>query len=65
MGELGQFVCLMGVALGKKGGGVFEGGRYHNACFDCFVSFGVIENRFTKMKFKYFNGDCDYSSWPG
>ena len=27
--------------------------------------FGVIENRVTKIKFKYFNGNCDYYSWPG
>ena len=33
--------------------------------FTYFVPFGVIENRFTKFKFKYFNGNCDYYSWPG
>ena len=33
--------------------------------FNYFVPFGVIENRFTKIKFKYFNGNCDYSSFPG
>ena len=33
--------------------------------FNYFVPFGVIENRFTKIKFKYFNGNCDYSSCPG
>ena len=33
--------------------------------FNYFVSFGVIENRFTKINFKYFNGNCDYSSCPG
>ena len=30
-----------------------------------FVPFGVIENRFTKINFKYFNGSCDNSSCPG
>ena len=33
--------------------------------FNNFVPFGVIENRFTKINFKYFNGNCDYSSCPG
>ena len=33
--------------------------------FNYFVPFGVIENRFTKINFKYFNGNCDYSSCPG
>ena len=32
--------------------------------FNYFVPFGVIENRFTKINFKYFNGNCDYSSCP-
>ena len=30
-----------------------------------FVPFRVIENRFTKINFKYFNGNCDNSSYPG
>ena len=46
-------------------GSVFEGGWYPNARYDYFVPFGVVKNRFTKIKFKYFNGNCDYSSWPG
>ena len=46
-------------------GGVFEGGWYPNARYDYFVPFAVIKNRFTKIKFKYFNGNCNYSSWPG
>ena len=30
--------------------------------FNFFVPFGVIENRFTKIKFKYFSGNCgDFS----
>ena len=33
--------------------------------FNYFVPFEVIENRFTKINFKYFNGNCDYSSCPG
>ena len=33
--------------------------------FNYFVPFGVIKNRFTKINFKYFNGNCDYSSCPG
>ena len=33
--------------------------------FNYFVPFGVIENRFTKINFKYFNGNCDNSSCPG
>ena len=33
--------------------------------FNYFVPFGVIENRFTKINFKYFNGNGDYSSFPG
>ena len=33
--------------------------------FNYFVPFGVIENRFTKINFKYFKGNCDYSSCPG
>ena len=33
--------------------------------FNDLVPFGVIENRFTKINFKYFNGNCDYSSCPG
>ena len=33
--------------------------------FNYFVPFGVIENRFTKINFKYFNENCDYSSCPG
>ena len=33
--------------------------------FNFFVPFGVIENRFTKFDFKYFNGNCDNSSCPG
>ena len=32
--------------------------------FNYFVSFEVMENSFTKMNFKYFNGNCDHSSWP-
>ena len=30
-----------------------------------FVPFGVIKNRVTKINFKYFNGNCDYSSCRG
>ena len=30
-----------------------------------FVPFRVIENRFTKINFNYFNGNCDYSSCLG
>ena len=30
-----------------------------------FALFGVIGNRFTKINFKYFNGNCDCSSCPG
>ena len=33
--------------------------------FNYFVPFGVIENRFNKINFNYFNGNCDYSSCPG
>ena len=47
----------------ERGGGVFEGGV--NAHYDYFVPFRVIENRFRKIKFKYFNGSGDYSSWLG
>ena len=32
--------------------------------FNYFVPFGVVENRFTKISFKYFNGNCDYSTCP-
>ena len=65
-GRFGQFVGLRGVGHGKKEGVVFlKGGWYPNARYDYSVPFVVIENRFTKIKFKYFNGDCDYSSWPG
>ena len=39
-----------------------KGGLHPSAHYDYFVPFGVIENRFTKIKFKYFNGNCDYSS---
>ena len=44
---------------------IYRGSWYPNAHYDYFVLFGVIENRVTKIKFKYFNGNCDYSSWPG
>ena len=40
-------------------------GWYPNAHYDYFVPFGIIKNRFTKIKFKYFNGNCNYSSWSG
>ena len=33
--------------------------------FTYFVPFGVIKNRVTKINFKYFNGNYDYSSCPG
>ena len=33
--------------------------------FNYFVPFGVIENICTKINFKYFNGNYDYSSCPG
>ena len=33
--------------------------------FNYFVPFGVIKNRFTKINFKYFNGNCDNSSCLG
>ena len=33
--------------------------------FNYFVPFGVIKNRFTKINFKYSNGNCGYSSCPG
>ena len=33
--------------------------------FSYFVPFGVIENRFPKINFKFFNRNCDYSSCPG
>ena len=36
-----------------------------NAHYDYFVPFGVIKKRFTKIKFRSFNGNCDYSCWPG
>ena len=39
-------------------------GWYPSAHFDYFVPFRVIENRFTKIEFKYFKGNCHYSSWP-
>ena len=41
--------------------------RYGFFCytFTYFVPFGVIKNRVTKISFKYFNGNCDYSSCPG
>ena len=36
--------------------------RYGFFCYSItyFVPFGVIENRVTKISFKYFNGNCDY-----
>ena len=59
-------VCWFKGRLGKKEGVVFlRWGWYPSAHYDYFVPFGVIENRFTKIKFKYFNGNCDYSSWSG
>ena len=33
--------------------------------FNYFVPFVVIKNRFNKINFNYFNGNCDYSSCPG
>ena len=30
-----------------------------------FFPFGVTENRVTKINFKYFNGNCNYSSCRG
>ena len=33
--------------------------------FNYFVPFGFIKNRFTKLIFKYFNRNCDYSSCAG
>ena len=33
--------------------------------FNYFVPFGIIENKFIKIKSKYFNGNCDYSSCLG
>ena len=47
----------------EVGGGLIP--QYPLSHYDYFVPYGVIENRFTKTKFKYFNGNCDYSSWPG
>ena len=41
-----------------------ESRRYGFFCYTItwFVPFGVIENRVTKINFKYFNGNCNYSS---
>ena len=58
-------VCWFKRGLGMKEGGVYGGGWCPNAHYDYFVPFGVIENRFTKIKFKSFNGNCDYSCWAG
>ena len=33
--------------------------------FTDFAPFGIIENRVIKINFKYFNGNCDYSSCLG
>ena len=33
--------------------------------FNYFLLFGVIENRFTKIKFKNFNRSCKNSGYPG
>ena len=33
--------------------------------FNYFAPFGVIQNRFTKINFRYFNGNCNCSSCPG
>ena len=33
--------------------------------FNYFVPLGLIETRFTKINFRYFNGNRDYSSCPG
>ena len=63
-GGLGQFVGFR-EGWQETWGGVFDRGCwYPNAHYDYFVPFGVIENRFTKIKFKYFNGNRDYSSSP-
>ena len=67
-GGLGQFVGLRGGAwLGKKEGVVFLRGVDTPMLTMIKLSYLelVIDNRFTKIKFKYFNGNCDYSSWPG
>ena len=32
--------------------------------FNYFAPFGVMQNRFTKINFMYFHGNCDYSSCP-
>ena len=39
--------------------------RYGFFCYTIanFVPFGVIENKVTKINFKYFNGNCEYSSY--
>ena len=56
-------VCWFKGGLNKK---EWRWGRcYPKSHYDYFESFGVIKNRFTKIKFKYFNRNCDYSSWPG
>ena len=62
-GGLGQFVDLR--EDWQERGGVFEGVWYPNAHYDYCVQFGVIKNRFTKIKFEFFVGNCDYSSWRG
>ena len=33
--------------------------------FTYFVPFRIIKNRVTKINFKYFDGNYDYSSYPG
>ena len=66
MEGLGQFIDLGGRFDKKRGGDVFEGGRLILQCpLWIFCPIGVIENKFTKIKFKYFNESFDYSSWPG
>ena len=57
---LRQFVDLR-EALWERAGGVFEWGV--DKLMPTLIILSHLE--LSKIKFKYFNENCDYSSWPG
>ena len=62
--SLGMRIWFLIIFLPLKEGLTLVPGIGFLLNFNYFVPFGVIENRFNKINFKHYNGNCDYSSYP-